>query len=133
MATALLEPRTVAANTSTRRNILSFFGAVGVAAAAPAITVASMRPAPATVFARYLAAEARMNALPDEYEFERPAIFDQAQNEYIDALITCKAATPKTLREFAIWYSAVGDDSELAKRTIDIINDLAANERVSLG
>ncbi|MCP8892525.1 hypothetical protein [Sphingomonas faeni] len=128
MATAPLEPRTVAANTSSRRNVLGFIGALGIVAAVPAITVASMPPAPAGVFTKYLAAEAQLNALYEEAEFEQPALFDRVENEYLAALEACRDATPITVREFAIWFQAVNDDSPLSKRALGFLTDIAASE-----
>jgi hypothetical protein len=128
MATALLGSRTVAANTSSRRNVLGFIGALGIVAAVPAITVASMPPAPADVFARYLAADTTLNTLYEDAEFTNPAEFDRVEESYLEALQECRDATPRTIGEFAIWFQAVNDDSPLSKRALGFLVDIAASE-----
>ncbi|BCA63138.1 hypothetical protein HMP09_2372 [Sphingomonas sp. HMP9] len=128
MATALLGPRTVAANTSSRRSVLGFIGVLGIVAAVPAITVASMPPAPADVFARYLAADTALNTLHEDAEFTNPAEFDRVEDAYLAALSDCRNATPRTIREFAIWFQAVNDDSPLSKQALGFLTDIAASE-----
>ncbi len=128
MATALLEPRTVAANALTRRAIFGFAGWAAAAVAMPTIVVASIPPAPADVFARYLAAETTLNTLHDDAEFTNRAEFDRVEEAYLAALGECRDATPRTIREFAIWFQAVNDDSPLSKRALGFLTDIATSE-----
>ena len=68
MATASVEPRTVAANAPSRR---ARFGSAGVAVVMPAIVSALMPSAPSGVYVKYLAAKARFISLPEAMEWDR--------------------------------------------------------------
>ncbi|WP_231420580.1 hypothetical protein [Sphingomonas sp. Leaf205] len=133
MATALLEPRTVAANTSTRRSVIGFIGLLGAAAAAaaaaPAVTVASMPPPPTGVFAAYLASRARFNALPVDLELNDKDAWEREEAAYLGAYDELENAKPTNFREFAIWHVGVFDQTEWrVMRAQEILAELAAKE-----
>jgi len=113
---------------ATRRALMGFAGLAGAIAAMPAIVAASMPPAPSGVFAKYLAAKARFNALPEAVEWEDPATFDREEQAFLAADLELSAATPTTMREFTIWYEANSDGSEWSKRALAIVCDIVAAE-----
>lgn len=127
MATSPLEPRTVAANAPSRRALFGFAGLAGVAVVMPAIVVASMSPAPSGVYAKYLTAKARFIALPEMVEWNDPATFDREEQAFLAADLELSAATPTTMREFAIWYEATCDGSEWSTRALSIVTNIAAS------
>ena len=127
MATAPLEPRTVAANAPSRRALFGFAGLAGAAVVMPAIVVASMPPAPSGVYAKYLAAKARFIALPDTIEWDDPDKFDREEEAFLDADRELREATPTTMREFAIWYEATSDGSEWSMRALSVVTGIAAS------
>lgn len=128
MATAPLEPRTVAANAPSRRALFGFAGLAGVAIVTPAIVVASMPPAPSGIYGKYVAAKARFMALPDAHEWDDEAAFDREEQAFLAADRELSAATPTTMREFAIWYEAQCDGSQWSIRALTILSKIVAAE-----
>lgn len=113
---------------ATRRSLIGFVGLAGAIVAMPAIVVASMPPAPSGVYAKYLAAKARFLGLPESLEWDNEAEFLREQDAFLAADEECRIATPTTWSEFVIWYDAASDGSELSKKVMAIVSDIAASE-----
>jgi hypothetical protein len=113
---------------TSRRALFGFAGLAGVAAAMPAIVVASMRPAPTGVYAAYLAAEARFKDLPGDLELVDEVAFRREEAAYHAAWDAINDSTPATQAEFIAWLQATSDGSVLAMRTLAIARDIAAKE-----
>lgn len=113
---------------TTRRALFGFVATAGVIAAIPAAVIASMKPAPTGVYAAYLAADARFNALPRNLELDNEATFRSEEDAYHAAHDNLSRAIPTDWQEFLIWYEATSDGSDQSKRALATMRTLVAQE-----
>lgn len=80
------------------------------------------------VYARYQAAVARFNNLPDDLETVDEAAFQREEAAYHHALDDLVEAEPANLQELIVWYDARSNGDCLAEKTLKAMRHLAALE-----